>query len=382
MADSVMIVAPKLGAFSETFIYRHVVGFHRLETLVFVTERLNEDIFPAPGKKIFIDPPKGMSLIGKVAQKLNLPRNPWAWSSSRVDMLVQICRSHNVRALLAHYGHFGVSLLPVIKKLGLPLLVHFHGSDATVLIRDRRYLSLLQTAWPQFTKVIVPSKFIRNKLRGVGCPDEILRVMYLGVPIPHARRVADEKGTVCFLHVGRLIEKKGVKYSIEAYARASSALPDSKFIIVGEGVEREACDALVRDLGLGGRVEMLGVQPNEKVLKLMEEADVYVQHSVTASNGDTEGLPVSTLEAQAYELPVISTRHAGIPEGVLEGKSGFLVDERDVEGMAERMVRLGGDPELRRRMGAAGRANVKANFELEKQNAKLEDLLLEVIARQ
>src|SRR4030095_662225 len=87
-----------------------------------------------------------------------------------------------------------------------------------------------------------------------------------------------------------------------------------------------------------------------------------VQHSVVAPSGDCEGTPVSILEAGATGLPVVSTRHAGIPDVVIEGDTGFLVDEGDVAGMARHMIQIARNPRLADTMGRAARKHIEQNF--------------------
>jgi glycosyltransferase involved in cell wall biosynthesis len=128
----------------------------------------------------------------------------------------------------------------------------------------------------------------------------------------------------------------------------------------------------VRAWQLQDRVTLHGVQPSPVVADLMAKADIFLQHSATdPTNGDMEGLPVAILEAMARGLPVVSTRHAGIPEQVVEEETGFLVDEGDVDGMAKGILRLAIDPSLRQRMGQAGHRRAMENFTWEKNRDEL-----------
>jgi glycosyltransferase involved in cell wall biosynthesis len=132
--------------------------------------------------------------------------------------------------------------------------------------------------------------------------------------------------------------------------------------MIGGGSLLPECQRLARELGLDGRVEFLGPRSPDEIAAALRTARCFVQHSIVAPSGDSEGTPVAIIEGQASGLPVVSTRHAGIPDVVVEGESGFLVAEGDVAGMAERMLRLARDPELAGRMGRFARDHVMRNF--------------------
>jgi glycosyltransferase involved in cell wall biosynthesis len=145
---------------------------------------------------------------------------------------------------------------------------------------------------------------------------------------------------------------------------------------VGAGPLFIAAQHYIQAFRLENRVTLHGVTPNDEVLRLMKRADVFIQHSVTCpETGDEEGMPVAILEAMAYGLPVVSTFHAGIPEAVVDGKTGFLVEEGDTQSMADRILDLASQPALRVSVGGAGRARVETNFTWQKEKRSLVDLL-------
>jgi len=173
------------------------------------------------------------------------------------------------------------------------------------------------------------------------------------------------------LAVGRLTEKKAPHLLIAAFDRARQDVPDIKLRIVGDGPLMPQCQNLVRELGLTNAVTLLGSQDHGVVEGEMKAARCFVQHSIVAPSGDSEGTPVSIIEASATGLPVISTRHAGIPDVVVEGETGFLVDEGDIATMAERMIRLATEPELAAAMGAAAQARIREHFSIERSLGEL-----------
>jgi len=136
--------------------------------------------------------------------------------------------------------------------------------------------------------------------------------------------------------------------------------------MLGDGPLLPGCRELVKSLAIEEGVTFLGAQPPSVVREEMRRARCFVQHSVVASSGDSEGTPVAILEAGATGLPVVSTRHAGIPDVVVEGETGLLVAEHDVEGMAQCMLAVAQDPELAGRLGRAGRARIETCFSIER----------------
>ena len=163
--------------------------------------------------------------------------------------------------------------------------------------------------------------------------------------------------------------------TILAFARVASAIQDARLDIIGDGSLEGECRKLIESLDLTDRVTLHGARHSDFVLALLKEASVFAQHSVTAPDGDMEGLPVSVLEAMACGLPVVSTRHSGIPEAVEEGRTGLLVEEHDVEGMAEAILGLLKDPQRAAAMGRAGRERILSHFTRERSRDRLREIL-------
>lgn len=177
------------------------------------------------------------------------------------------------------------------------------------------------------------------------------------------------------LSAGRFVEKKGFEYTLRAFAIVREQFDNVDLRIVGDGKLKARLIRLIDRLRLGESVQLLGSLEINELRAEMEAADIFILPSVTASNNDREGLPVTLLQASAMCLPVISTFHTGIPEGVVNDKSGFLVPEKDVEALADRLELLVRDKTLRRTMGASGREHIRENFDMSVENEKLLHLL-------
>jgi glycosyltransferase involved in cell wall biosynthesis len=219
--------------------------------------------------------------------------------------------------------------------------------------------------------VIAVSRAMERRLVAMGAPADKVHWNPYGVDCRSFRGADPATAAPVFLAVGRFTAKKAPHLTLLAFSEVHRAFPGARLRMIGFGPLMDVCSDLIRGLGLGGAVTILGPSPPEVVREEMRRARCFVQHSVTAANGDAEGTPVAVLEAGASGLPVVSTRHAGIPDVVIEGRTGFLVDEHDVPGMAAHMLRLARDPNLAGTLGREARRRVEAEFSLEKRIGRL-----------
>ncbi len=277
---------------------------------------------------------------------------------------------HELGATLlhAHYGPAGLRML----HLPVPLLVTFHGFDTSSLpASDPSYRRALLRLFARAAGVVAVSETVRERLVRLGCPEDGLHVIPMGVPLgpprPHPSR--DE---VRAITVARLHPVKGVPDLVDAVARARASGARLTLDIVGEGPERAEVERRMR--GHEGTVRLHGTLAPKDVARLLDESDLFVLNSRTTPEGDAEGLPVSLLEAMERSLPVVATRHGGIRDAVEDGRTGLLVAERDTDALAAALARAAGDAALRDRLGTAGRARVEREFDLDRCAARLRQL--------
>jgi glycosyltransferase involved in cell wall biosynthesis len=166
--------------------------------------------------------------------------------------------------------------------------------------------------------------------------------------------------------MGRFVEKKAHFLTILAFERARRQCPEIRLSFAGDGPLLDSCKQLIRALRLEGVVEFLGVVSHDKVPAMIRSFRGFVQHSVTAPSGDSEGNPVAVMEAGASGLPVVSTRHAGIPDTVAHGETGLLSEELDIDSMANHIALLARDPSLAATMGENARARIQNFFSMER----------------
>lgn len=280
---------------------------------------------------------------------------------------------NEINVVLAEYGPTAQIYLPLIKKMKLPLIVHFHGYDASVysvIERHDNYKDVFEYA----SAVVVVSKKMYKVLHELGCPEEKLIYNVYGPQ----EDFFDLKPTFSrqqFLAVGRLVDKKAPYLTVLAFKKVVNEFPDAKLLLAGDGALLNTCSNLITQFNLERNVFLVGVISPKKFQEYLENSIAFVQHSVTALNGDAEGTPVSILEAGAAGLPVVSTKHAGIPDVVQDGITGFLVEEHDVENMSLMMIRFLKEPLLARDLGNKARQRIKENFSLKKHIDILDQLV-------
>jgi colanic acid/amylovoran biosynthesis glycosyltransferase len=299
--------------------------------------------------------------------------------------LVPRLQTLNPVLIHAHFGVCGTLALPLARSLKLPLVVTFHGLDATMSdaharqdsVTTRLYLQRREQLKQDATLFITVSEFIKGHLLRQGFPAEKIKVHYIGVDTKHFQPNPQTPRESIVLFVGRLVEKKGCEYLIRAMGQVQAQRPDVKLVVIGEGILRSDLEAKARTLLKN--YEFLGIQPSEVVKSWMNRASILAAPSVTGANGDSEGLPIVILEAQSMGLPIVSTVHAGIPEAVIHEKTGFLAPERDSDTLAEAISRLLAEPELWRAMSQAGMERIRSSFDLHQQTRKLEHLYDQIL---
>jgi glycosyltransferase involved in cell wall biosynthesis len=295
--------------------------------------------------------------------------------------LVRWARAHDVRLVHAQFGRGGTLALPLARALGVPLVVTFHGGDASKESHFRRQLfpTVFQRRWPELQRearcFLCVSDFIRRRLIERGVRPGLLEVHHLGVvlpPVPPGRRTATNR----LLCVGRFVPKKGFGDALAALRMARAEGSRLELDLIGDGPMRAELESAAKDLP----VRFLGWRQPDEVAQAMAQALALVVPSRTAAGGDAEGLPTVVLEAQARGLPVVATRHAGIPEAVEDGRTGLLVGEGDLPGLQQTFRRLERNPELQAQLSAAALVSVRASFDAVGQSHRLEQRLLALLA--
>jgi colanic acid/amylovoran biosynthesis glycosyltransferase len=290
------------------------------------------------------------------------------------------------RLIHAHFGVNGTLALPVAKRLKLPLITTFYGLDSTLEKATSERTSLThqvyfrrQAALKHEARLFIGvSKFIKQKLLDQGFPPDKVVTHYYGVDTQVFQPDPNTSRESVILFVGRLTEKKGCEYLIKAMAQIQVNHPDVKLVILGDGSLRSELEVSASQQLRN--YNFLGMQSPEVCKQWMQRSKIIVIPSVTAANGDSEGLPTVLLEAQAIGLPVVASIHAGIPEAVIHEETGFLAPERDWQQLASYISQLLSNPDLWQRFSQRGQERVRLHFDLYKQAKGLEDLYQMVLS--
>jgi len=355
---------------SETFIYTLLRSIKRYRSIVVDRHgRQNEALYP------FKEHFSPVERFG-----------PWAgWMErsalrllGRSPYIEHVLRAENVRLLHAHFGQLGALFVPVARRLAIPLITSFYGKDLSTFATDPAWKSRFEALWAYGQRFLVLGPRMADRLKALGCPAE--RISILPIPIdlsqfhPPARRPPGPNEPTYILTAGRLIPKKGVDILLRALASLKE-MHRFELWIAGDGPERTRLEGLVNELQLQERVRFLGWRSHSEMIELMKNVHLFVLASRTdPKTGETEGTPTVLLEAQAMELPVVSTFHADIPEIVRNGKTGFLVPEGDVAALSRILDELLRRRDAWMRIGRAGRAFLEAKHEMGKVGEQLEQI--------
>jgi colanic acid/amylovoran biosynthesis glycosyltransferase len=300
--------------------------------------------------------------------------------TSSPGAFVPLVREHRSELIHAHFSVDALYALPLARRLGCPLIVTLHGFDVTTtrkyLLRSGRpawirYALLQDTLKQSNACFICVSQFIYNVALRSGFPEKQLLLHYIGIDTTQFESYAPG-ASPRLVHVARLVPKKGTRFLIDAVAQVCRKFRDLSLDIIGDGMLRRNLEAQVQHLGIERNVRFHGTQPHTIVRELLRGATAFVLPSITAESGDAEGLGLVLLEASASGVPVIGTRHGGIPEVVRENESGLLVPEGDTNALADAIATIVSDAGLQARMGKVGRKVACDKFDIYKQSAELE----------
>ena len=356
--NRVCIVTPYLPVVSETFIRGHI-------------ERVPAEIVLVHGWPPSIGDSTVLASPARIGYKFRRRLLGDELGNETTAAYVEAFRRSRADAVLAEYGPTGVLTMQACRHLGIPLIVHFHGYDASVREVLEEHAETYPVMFREAAAIIAVSRAMERKLISLDAPSDKVHYSPYGINCREFSGADPSNAPPAFIAVGRFVEKKAPQLTLAAFAEVHRALPQARLRIIGDGPLLDECRKLSRDLKIEQAVTFLGAQPHQAVREEMRNARCFVQHSVEAANGDCEGTPLGILEAGASGLPVVSTRHAGIADVVLEGQTGFLVEERDVEGMARNMLRLARDPDLASRLGHAARQRIKNHFSEEHSDSRL-----------
>ncbi len=354
-------------------VYRQLSDLQTWEPRVITHRRENEALFPWPRKKVSVLPKHPLRFFRRLWHRQLRGRPVPPTLGETKEFLYQVLR-FEARVLHVYFGHIAVRWLPVLRTCPRPVVVSFHGADVGVGVTG----DALREVFRHSRLVLARSEALLGDLAAHGCPREKLRLQRTGVPLdfwaPPAtpRDVPPADGAWHFVQACRFVPKKGLATSLRAFAEIAARFPKARLTLIGDGPEKPRLQALAQELGVAGAVAFAGFLKPEDIRAVLHQAHVFLHPSETTGDGNREGVPNSLLEAMATGVPVLATKHGGIPEAVDEGKSGFLVPEGDSAQLAVAAHWLLSEPGLWASFSEAAQASVRERFERSAQTRVLE----------
>jgi colanic acid/amylovoran biosynthesis glycosyltransferase len=385
MKKNICIIYPNKSSSSETFIQQHI---NHLPCTVF---KLYGGWFPSyTGDDVELLNYAGINendLLKKIKKKIRIPER-YTSEALHKKALFNFLKVHKIDAVLAEYGLTGTAVMDVCELAQVPLIVHFHGFDAYNKSVLAGQLDQYQILFEKAAKIVAVSNAMLQQLIRLGAPVNKLTLNPCGVDV-NKFFIGEKKITSpVFLFTGRFVNKKGPHLLITCFSKVLQEIPAAKLIMIGDGGAGSCqelyngCWELVKGLKIEAAVAFKGSCSGEEVAAYMKEAVIFVQHSVTTETGDSEGTPVSLLEASASGLAVIGTKHGGIEDVIIHDQTGFIVDEYDLENTIAYMILLAKNLPLAHSMGLRARQRMIENYSMEISIEKLWNIITEATKKQ
>ena len=361
-------------------IYRQITGLQRVDTFVICRDRRCEDRYPFAD--VEIKPRVRSNFVRRFWLKY-IRREPPIVYRGEYGVLQAILARRHADLMHVYFGHTGVHLLPFLQRWPCPAVVSFHGMDVQPRADQPGYAAALESLLHAVPLVLARSRSLMGRLEAMGCPADKIRLNRTGIPLdkfPFHERTAPAHGAWHLVQACRLIEKKGLPVTLEAFAGFAARHPSARLTIAGVGPMRSALGQQAAALGVADRVRFAGFLDEAALRVLFHEAHIFLHPSQITADHNQEGVPNSMLEAMATGLPVLATRHGGIPEAVDHGRTGLLAAERDAAELLDHLLALTGSPDRWAAMGRDASASVRREFDQTASIRRLEDAYFEALA--
>lgn len=366
----ICVVAPNDSTYSETFIHSHM-------------HRLSDNSISLVGDGSYFP-------VRELQGEVIYPRNLWSAVSRRLlrvtvqeaeeKSLSNFLIRRQVDVVLAEYGPTACAVLKSCQTAKVPLVAHFHGFDAFQYSTTEEYKKRYERLFEQAACLVAASRSMANQLCFLGAKEDRIAVNHYGVNTSKFQGGQPHQSPPHFVAVGRFVEKKAPQLTVLAFHKVVSQVPEARLTMIGDGPLLEACKQIAFALNLEQHVTFRGPCSPDEIIHEFQHARAFVQHSLRTGNGDSESLGVVFLEAGAMGLPSIGTRHDGIPEVIVDGETGLLAEEGDIEQYANHMIALAKDPALAQTLGDAAHQRITSQFTEEKSLSGLYDILKRVVS--
>ena len=360
-------------------IYRQVTALRDVRTFVMTKKMQNTERFPFDDIELIPAPRFNPFRHGWL--KFVERRQPIVYRGE-YQLLASLLERRGADVMHIYFGHTGVHLLPFIQCWDKPCIVSFHGADVMLKADSPDYAAKLNKVFDGVPLVLARSRSLEQRLIKLGCDPEKIRINRTGIPLdqfPARRRTAPGDGPWRFLQACRLIPKKGLTTCLRAFALFCRQNPNAELFIAGKGPLQPALETLAAQLNVSQKVHFTGFLSQSALLDLYYRCHVFLHPSEMTADENQEGIPNSILEAMATGMPVLATRHGGIPEAVEDGRCGALVDERDYQALAAEMMKITRTQHSFSEMGVLASESVAAHFEQRFHIAQLEGYYREAV---
>jgi glycosyltransferase involved in cell wall biosynthesis len=350
MSKRVVIYQDGLLSYSETFIKQQALALKTWQPTLLGHKYLRRGLdFSMLKSQLLL--PSDTSFLRRAVYMV------YRWLNKADPAGITTLKNLNADLVHAHFGTSAIDIWPYVKALNLPMLVTLHGFDISIYKewwesgkrgrRKKKYpQQLLQLAQEPKVHFLAVSSAIKERAIKFGIPADKITVSYIGVDteafIPGPIPILERKNRI--LYVGRLVEKKGAPYLIEAFATVKKEIPDAELVIVGKGRMEDELRNQVRLLNLTD-VTFAGALTSTQVKEQIDSCKIFCLPSITADSGDAEGLPISILEAQASGVFVVSSSSGGIGDNLYDRESCFIFEERNSKQLAKTLTEILNNPQ-------------------------------------
>ncbi len=359
-----------------SWIYSQLTNVKKFDSLVIATRKQNLDVFPWDDAYFLCD----LSALNRFFQREYAKRTDFYY-----PYFYRILKNRKPTLLQSHFGNRGYFDLKLKEKLNIPQVTTFYGHDASMMPQEITWRSRYKELFARCELFLAEGSFMKKTLVELGCEESKVCVQRLGVDlekIPFIPRKLDTDRNIKILMASTFRDKKGITYGLEAFTKIVSKYSNVELTLIGDAgrsqreVEyKKEIMWVIENNNLYKKINNLGFLPYPEFIEESKIHDIFLAPSIKGSDGETEGgAPVTLIEMSAYGMPVVSTLHCDIPEVILDGISGFLVPEKDVGALTERLEYLITHTEKWEGIGRAGRLHIEEEYDAIKQALKLEEI--------
>ena len=364
---------------TETWIYGQIKNLKRYQPIVYALKTENLDIYPT--EKI-----RSLELKKGLGDLTTFFNKGWNKLFNFYPYFMFALRKDQPKLVHAHFGPAGYDFLELKSIFKLPLITSFYGYDLSGLPHQKsEWKARYEKLFRQGDYFLVEGLHMKKCLMELRCPEEKVTVQHLGVDLDRIKfvpRKPEENGEIRILIAASFREKKGLPYAVEAFGKVREKHKNLRLTIIGDSrgspqaeKEKENILAAINKYHLNSCVKMMGYQPYTVFLRELGNHHIFLSPSIHAVNGDFEGgVPVSIIEAAASGMPILSTTHCDIPEVIVDGESGYLVLERNVDALTEKLEFLISNSDMWKQTGQKGREHIEKNYNITTQVQRLEEI--------